>query len=77
MSNEHKQVTPVREAAKLLGRSKATIEQMMRDGALPFGTVYQRKSGGEYIYIIPTKALERYLNGELGGNACVWGGNDI
>ncbi|MEL4106853.1 helix-turn-helix domain-containing protein [Oscillospiraceae bacterium WX1] len=69
MPNQQKQVIPVREAARMLGRSKATIEKMMRDGALPFGTVYQRPNG-DFLYMIPRKALERYMNGEIGGNVC-------
>ena len=75
MPNLEKEVITVREAAARLGRGKLVVEKMLKEGTLPFGTAY-KKDCGEYIYIIPKKAFERYMNGDFRNNVCPHCGNE-
>lgn len=59
-------IISVKEASRLLGRRKETIEQGLRAGTFPIGTAYQTQSG-RYVYIIPHKAFDRFMAGEIAG----------
>lgn len=58
------EIISVREAARRLGRGTATIEQALRTGTFPIGTAY-KTAADRYVYIIPRKAFERFMSGEL------------
>ena len=60
------EIISVSEAARRLGRGKATIEQALRAGTFPIGTAY-RTTSDRYVYIIPRKAFERFMAGEVAG----------
>lgn len=60
------EIISVSEAARRLGRGKATIEQALRAGKFPIGMSY-KTSAGRYVYIIPRKAFERLMAGEIAG----------
>ena len=60
------EIISVSDAARRLGRGKATIEQALRAGTFPIGTSY-KTAAGRYVYIIPRKAFERFMAGEVAG----------
>lgn len=60
------EIISVREAARRLGRGTATIEQALRAGTFPIGASY-KTAAGRYVYIIPRKAFERFMDGEVAG----------
>lgn len=62
--NQAKEVITPAEAARRLGRTQHTIEHGLRTGELPFGTAFRQKSG-RYVYIIPRKAFERFIQNGL------------
>lgn len=64
------EIISAREAAARLGRGVATIEKGLRDGTFPVGTAY-RTAAGRWVYIIPLKAFERFLTGEIVGRNVV------
>lgn len=60
------EIVSVREVSKRLGRGKDTIEQALRAGTFPIGTAY-KTAAGRYVYIIPRKAFDRFMAGEVAG----------
>lgn len=60
------EIVSVREACRRLGRGKDTIEHALRAGTFPIGTAY-KTAAGRYVYIIPRKAFERLMAGEISG----------
>lgn len=62
MNTMRETISP-QEAAKRLGRSVAFVQNALRDGTFPVGAAV-RTQAGEYAYIIPRVAFERFMNGD-------------
>ena len=62
MNTARETISP-QEAAKRLGRSVTFVQSALRDGTFPVGAAV-KTGAGEYAYIIPKAAFERFMSGE-------------
>ena len=62
MNTMRETISP-QEAAKRLGRSVAFVQNALKNGTFPVGAAVKTQAG-EYAYIIPKPAFERFMRGE-------------
>ena len=58
-----KETISVTEVSRRIGRSTAAVQYALRNGTFPVGTAIRTESG-EYAYIIPREAFERFMSGD-------------
>jgi hypothetical protein len=56
-------VITARDAAAILGRSTATVENWLKSGSCPFGDAWFNPKSRRWMYIIPVARFNSYMSG--------------